>query len=155
MGDGLKKRIKQEQFESPLQEAILNLLVAAGHLRDRLEQVCAKFDITHQQYNVLRILKGKYPEGYARCDISERMVEKAPDVTRLIDRLESQGLVERKRSDEDRRLAITRITQQGLDLLESMAPSLKEINDYFGERISLKDRRDLSRICEGLYSEEF
>ena len=154
MGELLKSRIKQDQFENPVQEAMLNLLVAAGHLRSRLDQVSASYEITHQQYNVLRILKGKHPEGYPRCEISNRMIEKAPDVTRLIDRLQQQGLVERGRSEEDRRLSITRITRAGLRLLESMQPRIEEVYSYFAERVSLRDRRELSRICEGLYGED-
>ncbi|HXG65053.1 MAG TPA: MarR family transcriptional regulator [Blastocatellia bacterium] len=154
MGEALKQRLKQTRFESTLQEALLNLMVAAGHVRDRVERVCEEHGITHGQYNVLRILKGVYPEGHARCDIASRMIERAPDVTRLIDRLEDQGLVERDRSDKDRRLSITRITPKGLDLLEKMRPQIEAVHQYFGERISLSDRRELSRICEGLYSQE-
>lgn len=154
MGEALKERLKQAKFESTLQEALLNLLVAAGHVRERTERVCDEHGITGAQYNVLRILKGVYPEGHARCDIASRMIERAPDVTRLIDRLEEQGLVERERSDQDRRLSITRITRKGLDLLERMRPQIGGVHSYFGERISLSDRRELSRICEGLYSQE-
>ena len=154
MGEALKNRIKQDRFENPVQEVLLNLLVAAGHVRERLDRVFASYEITHQQYNVLRILKGKHPEGYPRCEISNRMIEKAPDVTRLIDRLEQQGLVERARSQEDRRLSITRITRAGLRLLDSLQPHVEEVLAYFAERVSLRDRRELSRICEGLYEED-
>jgi len=154
MGEGLKKRLRQARFESPVQEAMLNLLVAAGHVRERIEGVCSDFGITHTQFNVLRILKGAYPSGYARCDIAVRMIEKAPDVTRLIDRLEEQGLVERDRSESDRRLSITRITPSGIKLLERMQSRVEEVHRYFADRISLRDRRELSRICEGLYAED-
>jgi len=154
MGDALKRRLKQEKFESPLQEAMLNLLVAASHVRERVDRVCEQYGITNAQYNVLRILRGAHPDGYPRCEIACRMIERAPDVTRLIDRLEQQGLVERDRSDEDRRLSITRITQKGLDLLERMNPSLEEVHRHLGDRMSLTDRREMSRICEGLYGEE-
>ncbi|MCI0489079.1 MAG: MarR family transcriptional regulator [Blastocatellia bacterium] len=153
MGQALKNRIKQDRFDNPVQEAMLNLLVAADHLRGRVDRVCASYNITSQQYNVLRILKGKHPEGYPRCEISNRMIEKAPDVTRLIDRLEQQGLVERARSEEDRRLSITRITRAGLRLIKSMEPQMEKVYAYFSERVSLRDRRELSRICEGLYGE--
>ena len=155
MGDALKKRIKQTaDFTSPAEEALLNLMVAADHVRGRLDRVCAEFNITHGQYNVLRILRGVYPEGHPRCEIAARMLEKAPDVTRLVDRLESQQLVERERSGEDRRLSITRITKKGITLLERMEASLEEANRYFSERVSRRDCRELTRICEGLYAEE-
>jgi len=154
MGDALKRRLKQEKFESPLQEAMLNLLVAASHVRERVDRVCEQYGITNAQYNVLRILRGAHPDGYPRCEIACRMIERAPDVTRLIDRLEQQELVGRDRSDEDRRLSITRITQKGIDLLARMNPALEEVHRHIGERMSLADRREMSRICEGLYGEE-
>jgi DNA-binding MarR family transcriptional regulator len=154
MGEALKRRLKQEKFESPLQEAMLNLLVAANHVRERVDRVCEQYGITNAQYNVLRILRGAHPDGYPRCEIACRMIDRASDITRLIDRLEQQKLVVRDRSDEDRRLSITRITQKGLDLLERMMPSLEEVHRHLGERMSLADRREMSRICEGLYGEE-
>jgi DNA-binding MarR family transcriptional regulator len=153
MGKAIQDRIRQARFESPAQEAMLNLLIAAGHIRERLDRVCLEFGITHGQYNVLRILKGAHPEGHPRCEIARRMLEKAPDVTRLIDRLEQQKYVERGRSEQDRRLSVTRITRKGLDLLEMMRPALEEVQNYFADRVSLSDRRALSRICEGLYAE--
>lgn len=153
MGDALKKRIRQETFSSPMQEALLNLLVAADHLRDQMDRLCAEFGITPGQYNVLRILRGA-PEGHPRCDIARRMIERAPDVTRLVDRLEKRGLVERDRSATDRRLSLTRITPAGIALLARMDPRLAEHERHLSERLSLRDRRELSRICEGLYGEE-
>src|SRR5262245_52925784 len=110
MGEALRRRLQQARFESPHHEALLNLMVAASYLRSRVEQVCAEHGISEGQYNVLRILRGIHPDGYARCDISGRMVDRAPDVTRLIDRLQKQSLVERARGGADRRQSMTRIT---------------------------------------------
>src|SRR5258705_12427220 len=118
MGRVLKHRLKLGRDPGPGQEAILNLLVAAGHLRTRLDRICEAQEITTGQYNVLRILRGARREGFARCEIALRMVERAPDVTRLIDRLEAQGLVERDRSGGDRRRSVSKITDRGLRLLE-------------------------------------
>jgi DNA-binding MarR family transcriptional regulator len=154
MGDALKKRISQEKFESPQQEAMLNLLVASDYLTGKLDEVFGRFGISRAQYNVLRILKGAYPEGHSRCEIIKRLVEKAPDVTRLVDRLEAQGLAERDRSKDDGRLSITRITAKGLEVLGDLEPSLREVERHFVERVSRRDCRELSRICEGLYGEE-
>lgn len=153
MGKALQKRIMQARFESPTQEAVLNLLIAANHIRQRLDRACAEEGITHPQYNVLRILKGA-PEGHPRCEIARRMLEKAPDVTRIIDRLTEQGLVERGRAEEDRRLSVTRITRKGVNLLDRLQPRIEETHQYFADRVSLADRRELSRICEGVYGEE-
>ena len=155
MGNGLKNRIKQTTgFSSPTEEAMLNLMVAADHVRTRLDRVCAEYKITHGQYNVLRILRGVHPEGHPRCEIAVRMLERAPDVTRLVDRLEAQGLVKRDRSEHDRRLSITRITEKGLSVLARMEPAIVEIGQYFGERVSRRDCKELTRICEGIYAED-
>ena len=154
MGEALKKRISQDSFESPAVEAMLNLLVASDYMAQKADEACAEFDITRGQFNVLRILKGVYPEGHPRCEIIRRMLEKAPDVTRLVDRLEEQGLAVRDRCKVDRRLSITRITAAGIALLEKMAPRMKQMGDHFAERVSRRDCRELSRICEGLYGED-
>jgi DNA-binding MarR family transcriptional regulator len=82
------------------------------------------------------------------------MVERAPDVTRLVDRLETQDLAERDTSDSDRRLSITRITPKGMELVDSLEPYLQKVEHYFAERVSRRDCRELSRICEGLYGED-
>jgi len=154
MGEALKKRILQDHFDSPSVEAMLNLLVAADYMGRKADEVCAGFGITRGQFNVLRILKGAYPDGHPRCEIIRRMLERAPDVTRLVDRLESLKLVVRDRAKEDRRLSIARITPAGIDLLEKMEPRMKEMRDHFSERVSRRDCRELSRICEGLYGED-
>src|SRR5262245_14449734 len=104
---------------------MLNLLVAAGHVRQLVDDACASAEITHGQYNALRILRSGHPKGYPRGEVAARMVERAPDVTRLIDRLERRGLVERARTPEDRRLSITRITKAGLDLLRRLDPHVQ------------------------------
>ena len=151
MGDALKQRIKQSVFQHPAQEAILNVLVTAGHLRERVDAACAAEGITQPQYNVLRILRGAHPGGYPRCEIAARMLERAPDVTRLIDRLERAGLVERVRGEEDRRLSVTRITRDGLALLAKLDAPINDISRDVAERVSPRNLRALSRICEDIY----
>jgi DNA-binding MarR family transcriptional regulator len=154
MGEALKKRVKQIKFSSRAQEALINLLIAAGYMRARLDAVCEEFGITHGQYNVLRILRGAKINGYSRLQISERMIEKAPDVTRLVDRLEKQGLVERSRSDEDKRESITRITQKGLELLLQIDPRIKKVHEHFEFKVKLENCGRLTDLCERIYSEE-
>lgn len=149
----MKKRIKQERFESAAQEAFLNMLIVADHLREKLDKVCGKHGITHGQYNVLRILRGVYPEGHPRCEISARLLERAPDVTRMVDRLEKEGYVERDRSTEDRRLSITRITKKGLKLIEKLTPEIERMNNIFG-KFTKQELRVVSEICERIYDEE-
>ena len=111
MGSGLQRRIKQAHFRSPQQEALLNLSVAAAYLREQSERVVEAFDITLPQYNVLRILRGIHPDGHPRGEIASRMLDRAPDVTRIVDRLSAKKLVERDRNGDDKRQSITRITR--------------------------------------------
>lgn len=153
MGEILRKRLLQERFESPVHEAVLSLLVAAGHVRDTLDRAVAAHGITGGQYNVLRILRGVHPEGHARCEIARRLIDRAPDVTRLIDRLEREGLVERLRSPGDRRLSLTRITRKGLRLLEDMRPAMDEALREIAARLPPTEARELARLCESLYAE--
>ncbi len=154
MGSGLQRRIKQARFRSVQQEALLNLSVAAAYLREQSERVVSEFDITLPQYNVLRILRGVHPDGHPRGEIAVRMLDRAPDVTRIVDRLSAKNLVERDRSGNDKRQSITRITREGLELLDRVDPPMQEIFDGVASRLSPRDCRDLSRICELLYDVE-
>jgi DNA-binding MarR family transcriptional regulator len=155
MGETLKKRIKQKaKFASPAQEAMLNLIVAGDYVHTRLERVCAGFGITRPQYNVLRILRGVYPGGHTRGEIVSRLLANAPDVTRLVDRLKTQGLVERDGVQEDRRLSVARITKKGLRLLDEMQPKITEEHERFARKVARRDCLELSRICELVYGEE-
>ncbi len=154
MGEALKKKLKQKKFESEAQEATLNLLVAANYIRSKHEVVCNNHNITSSQYNVLRILKGAYPDGYPRVEIIQRMIDYSPDVTRLIDRLEKEKLVDRFTSDEDRRLSFSRITQKGIGLLEEMKQSIRDADNLINNKLSKEDCIKLSDLCEKLYKDE-
>ncbi|MGE3840827.1 MAG: MarR family winged helix-turn-helix transcriptional regulator [Vicinamibacterales bacterium] len=154
MGDALKRRIRQTRFDGPAHEAVLNLLIAAGFIRQFVEEACAAADITYGQYNALRILRSAHPKGHPRGEIAARLVERAPDVTRLIDRLERRGLVERSHVSEDRRLSLTRITRPGMDVLRRVEPRIQEIYRQFAARVPQRDLRELSRICETVYDTE-
>lgn len=153
MGEALKQRLKQSKFESPEQEAFLNIIVTANFLRMRNDDILCKYGITTPLYNVLRILKGKYPEGYPRCDIISRMMEQAPDVTRLIDKLLKDGYVERFESESDRRLSLTRITEKGLALLEKIKPELDQMHRLISDSLTKEERKELSVLLEKIYAQ--
>ena len=151
----LKRRLKQSHFESTAQEAFLNILVCSNHIKSRIEAVCLKQGITHAQFNVLRILNGKYPEGYPRGDIINRMIEPAPDVTRLIDRLIKQGLVERFTSEQDRRLSLTKITNKGRGVLKKIKPKIDSLFKIISDKLNKTERKQLSVLLEKVYSDLF
>ncbi len=146
------RRLEQSRpFANAVEEATVNLLVAASWLDDRVERTLAPLGITHRQYNVLRILHGARPEGHPRCEIARRMIDRAPDVTRLIDRLEKAGLVGRGSDPEDGRRSVTRLTRSGLSLLAKATRSLEALQALLARRLGARNAHDLSRICESLY----
>ena len=145
MGEALRRRIRQRRFDSPLQEAIVNVVVAANYIRDRIDRALADLGLTSPQYNVLRILRGVHPGGHPRCEIAARMLDRAPDVTRIIDRLEQKGLVARDRSSSDRRHSITTITREGLRLLERLDAPMRDAIDELKCRLTVRECRELSR----------
>jgi DNA-binding MarR family transcriptional regulator len=111
---------KHGPFESPAQEAYLNLVRTASILENAVERALRDHGLSSATYNALRILRGAGESGRVCHEIGEQLVARVPDVTRLIDRLERLGLVERRRTDADRRLVRVRITKAGLDLLAKL-----------------------------------
>jgi epoxyqueuosine reductase len=152
MNQALSKRLRQASFSSPVQEAALSLLLAANRLNESVEVVCAGHGITRPQYNVLRILRNVYPEGHPRCEIASRMLERAPDVTRLIDRLQSRGLVRRDRAQHDQRQSIACITPEGLTVLDAMQPSMDALVAECFRLLNERDCDELSRICALIFA---
>ena len=126
-------------------------MVAANYVREQSERVVRGHGITLPQYNVLRILRGVHPAGHPRYEIAARMIDRAPDVTRIIDRLAEKKLVERDRGADDRRHSITRITREGLKLLEEIGPEMEAAFAPMEARLTLRDSRELSRLCEAIY----
>jgi DNA-binding MarR family transcriptional regulator len=117
----LQDEIKQTRpFASLEQEAFLSLGRTWAVLDHALAEVLKPHGITPTQYNVLRILRGAGAEGLCRSEVMERMIARVPDATRLLDRLEAAGLIERVRSSQDRRFVTTHISQEGLGLLAEL-----------------------------------
>ena len=139
-------RLKQERFENEVQQAMLSLIVSADIIKKKQLEVCSSKKLTHSQYNILRILKG-HPGGYCRKDIIERMLEKAPDVTRLIDGLVAQGYAERVQGITDKRMSLTRITQKGIDLLDELHEPMQTFAKEMDEMYSKKELNSMIELC--------
>jgi DNA-binding MarR family transcriptional regulator len=121
MHHDLKAELKQKApFTSREQEAYLSLLRTTDALQTQSEAGLKEFGLTGTQYNALRILRGAGPEGLPCREIGVRMITRDPDITRLLNRLESRGLVERTRAKHDRRVIYGKITPAGLKLLREM-----------------------------------
>lgn len=128
------------------QLAYVALLSTADKLKTMFEALCAPFDITGQQYNVLRILRGAEPEGLPTLAIAERMIESTPGITRMIDRLESKGLVTREIRAHDRRCVYCRIAPRGLSLLELLDQPCNESNKAAFRGLSAAELEQLTGL---------
>lgn len=125
----LRSAIKQRKpFDSLEQEAFLMLVRVSGELSAEQAELFRSAGITWTQYNALRILRGAGGEALSCGEIGERMIARDADVTRLLDRLEKAGLVQRARDDRDRRVVKTRITDRGLGLLDELATPVAEMH---------------------------
>jgi DNA-binding MarR family transcriptional regulator len=132
--DGVKTvadELRQSRpFRSPAQEAMLAVVLTADRVLARVgEALATEADITYQQYNVLRILRGAGDEGLPTLAVRDRLIEEAPGITRLIDKLEEAGHVRRDRTGKDRRTVRCRITSKGLALLETMDSPVRTANE--------------------------
>ena len=126
MAGRLREEIRQKRpFSSVQEEVLLALTRTADVLAVPLNEVLRGSGLSSSQYNVLRILRGSAPDGLACGEISERMVRRDPDLTRLLDRLEARGLVERTRGTTDRRVVRATITREALQLLETLDPQVE------------------------------
>jgi DNA-binding MarR family transcriptional regulator len=108
------------------QEAVVSILRTANYLRTFCSPIFDLHNITPQQYNVLRILRGAGLEGLPTLEIAERMIEHAPGITRLLDRLEAKKLVRRERPSGNRRQVLCYVTKTGLDLVRELDGPMQE-----------------------------
>ena len=154
MTEALKRRLKQTQFASPAQEALLSVVVAANTLNEIMDRLCEEHRITRAQYNVLRILRGVHPDGHARSEIACRMLDRASDITRLVDRLEARRLVKRFRGNPDQRQVVTCITAKGIKLLDAMRPQIDAATRNILGHLSDEDCHELSRLCALVFEVE-
>lgn len=112
-----------------MHKAGLNILYTAWWLKTVMSRELKEFGLTHEQYNVLRILKGKYPDQMCVRDIACRMIEKNSNVPRIIDRLELKKLVKRATSAIDKRETVIMLTQSGITILEATTIAVNKVMD--------------------------
>jgi DNA-binding MarR family transcriptional regulator len=147
----LKLRLKLTKPLSLHTTGILSLVIAAQGIMARVGAACERHGITRPQYNVLRVLRGAGPRGHPRHEISARVVEKAPDVTRILNRLAAAGYVKRGRSSEDRRESVARITDKGLALLVSVDQSVLKEERLIGNCLRSREWTTLLLLCQRLF----
>ncbi len=129
----LEDDIKQDKgFKSERHKALVNILYTEGWLRNRMNEILKPYKLTGQQYNVLRILRGSSPEPLSTSCIRERMLDKMSDASRIVDRLNKKGLLERNTCSSDKRLVDVHITDAGLRLLAEIDGPINEMTNLFG-----------------------
>ena len=154
MAGTVARELKQQKpFFSPEEEIFLGLRIAAA----RVVEPWAKFlkttaQLTNNQYNVLRILRGSHPAKLACSEISERMIDRDPDVTRLVDRLGRRGLVTRMRSRRDRRVVEVGISDKGLALVRGLDAHVQRLPKALLGHLSVERLRQLGSLLEAVIS---
>ena len=151
MSESLGRRLLQAKFEGPHHEALLAVMLANAALDSMMDEVFDGSGITQPQYNVLRILNGVYPGSHSRGEIARRMVRRAPDLTRMLDRLVRMGLVERGKGEKDHRQSLAKITDKGRELLEQLRPKVQRMNQLLADRMSADEARQLVALLERVY----
>jgi DNA-binding MarR family transcriptional regulator len=128
----LEEVLKTERFESNQQKAMLNVMYTAWWAKTGISAILKPYGFTSEQFNVMRILKGKHPQAMCVKDIASRMIEKSSNVPRIIDRMIIKGTAVRSQSDEDRRETLVSLTEAGLHQLEKASAALVEFNQALG-----------------------
>jgi len=145
---GIEKDIQQTNFRNEFQKMGINIIYTANWLNEKMGQILATEDITQQQYNILRILRG------SECPLStlkirERMLDKMSDTSRIVDRLIVKGLVEKTACIKDKRLVDITVSKKGLQLLEKL-DSLNDHIDAVLKGVSEKEANTMNQILDKL-----
>jgi DNA-binding MarR family transcriptional regulator len=144
----LQKELKQKRpFITPEEEATLNLLRTNDQFGNRLGRLFREYELTTSQYNVLRILRGK-GKPMPSLDIAKRLIQVVPAITGLIDRLEKQGLVVRRRCTEDRRVVYVEITETALGILNQIDEPLTALHRRLLGHMTRTELKTLSQLLE-------
>ncbi|MBX9734381.1 MAG: MarR family transcriptional regulator [Chitinophagaceae bacterium] len=149
----LEQAIQSTKFKNEVHKATLNVLYTAWWLKTLMSKELKEFGLTHEQYNVLRILKGKHPEQMCVKDIGCRMIEKNSNVPRIIDRLELKKLVKRNDSEFDKRETVITLTQSGIAVLDA---TTSKVNALLETEVIMDDReaKSLNGLLEKLRAGE-
>jgi DNA-binding MarR family transcriptional regulator len=143
-----KARRAARRFDSPEQEAFLNLWRSYDRLRACEDELFGRHDLTPQQYNALRLLRAEHPGTLATLVLQARLVSRAPDITRLLDKLAERGWIVRERPAENRRTVRVGITAEGLALLKKLDKPVRECHSRQLGHLSPAQLRDLVELLQ-------
>ncbi|MCW3086697.1 MAG: transcriptional regulator, MarR family [Sediminibacterium sp.] len=143
---GIEKDIQQHAFRNEHQKATVNIIFSANWLNERIKGLLDIEDITPQQYNILRILRGSN-QPMSTLRIRERMLDKMSDTSRIVERLLKKGLVEKKVCPSDKRLVDVIISKKGIVLLERLDKKNGELDDIL-QSLTPEDAAALNRLLD-------
>jgi len=145
----LEEEIKQKSFKNEYHKLVVNLVYTGNWVGAKNSDQLKQHKLTLQQYNLLRILRGQYPNPATVNLLIERMLDKMSNASRIVDRLLAKKLVERKTCSNDRRCVDVIITQKGLQLLEKIDLLEKDLNNEF-KNLSIKEAKELNKLLDKL-----
>ena len=140
----------RRKFDSPEQEAFLNLWRTYDRLKALEEEVFNRFGLSAQQYNALRLLRSVSPAALPTLTLGARLISRAPDVTRLLDKLEERNLLSRERKPGNRRVVEVRITSPGLDLLADLDEPVRQCHQAQLGHLPAKSLRELVALLKAV-----
>jgi DNA-binding MarR family transcriptional regulator len=146
---GIEKDIHQSKFVSIHQKAMINLLYSYGWVIEKIKTFLATEDITHQQFNILRILRGSFPQPLSTLQIRERMLDKMSDTSRIVDRLLVKQLVKKTICPADKRLVDITITEKGQKILKKLDSEADHIFEVMGN-LSEQEAEQLNMLLDKL-----
>jgi DNA-binding MarR family transcriptional regulator len=144
--------ILQSKFSSDQHKAVVHALYIGNYLKNQHSSALKKHGISVQQYNILRILKGAKGEKMRMTVVRDRMIEKAPNTTRLTDALIERGFIARERCDDDRRVVFVNITREGLSFLEKVDEAAGPEMERFYGNLTDEEAKELDRLLTKLRS---
>ncbi len=149
----IEDAIQQKTFRSPQQKLAINLLYTANWLQYQYSRFFKEGDLTTQQFNVLRILRGQHPNYCTLKTIKERMLDRMSDASRIVDKLVNKGLVERHTCPSDRRSVNLMISDKGLSLLKNLDVLDEQMKDIFSS-LSVKEIEEMNHLLDKLRENE-
>lgn len=145
----IEDEIKSTKFEDNYQKVVINVSYTSGWLANLLKPEFEKFNLTQQQFNILRILRGQYPKPATVNLLKERMIDKMSDASRIVDRLIQKGLVSRCTNKADRRAVDIRISDEGLSVLSKMDVGLRS-KEFLKNHLTEEEAGQLSELLDKL-----
>ena len=146
----LTEEIQQSEFADEHHEAVLNVHFTSHFLYRLIQEGLREFEISNEQYNILRILRGNPGPPYCLSDVRARMLNKTANATRLVEKLRRRGLVSRELNEQDRRRVDLRITDEGLDLLNELDRPVNQVHERVVAALSVEDATKLAELLARL-----